>query len=273
MARARRTGTYLRINGTRVYYEDTGGTGPAVVFSHGLLWNTRLYDPQVAALSGRYRCISYDHRGQGRSADEGRGPIDLDTLTRDAAALIDALGAAPVHFVGLSMGGYVGMRLAARMPDLVRSLTLIATDAFGEGAAKRRKYKLLNLLARAGGIRFAAPAVMPIMFGRSFLRDPAHADARTIWRERLLSNSRDIHRAVAGVIHRQAVDGELSEIRAPTLVLRGNEDMAIADERARATADAIEGARFVEVRGGGHTLTIEATAAVNAELERFLDAH
>ena len=62
-------------------------------------------------MKARYRCVTYDHRGQGQSPASPT-PYDMETLAADAAALIGALGAAPVHFVGLSMGGFVGMRLA-----------------------------------------------------------------------------------------------------------------------------------------------------------------
>src|SRR5438105_1818396 len=104
----------MRLNGADIHYEDTG-PGPAgtIVFSHGLLWSSRMFAPQVEALRGRFRCIAYDHRGQGRT-EVTPGGYDMDTLADDAAALIEALGVAPVHFVGLSMGGFVGMRLAAR---------------------------------------------------------------------------------------------------------------------------------------------------------------
>ena len=61
---------FASINGTRLYYEDTGGTGTPVVFSHGLLWSCRMFDAQVRTLSAAgYRCIAYDHRGQGQSEE------------------------------------------------------------------------------------------------------------------------------------------------------------------------------------------------------------
>jgi 3-oxoadipate enol-lactonase len=110
----------IRTNGTDLWYEDTGGSASAILFSHGLLLSTRQFDPQVTALRDRYRCIAYDHRGQGRSALSKLRSIDMETLTADAIALIEALGLAPVHFCGHSMGGFVGMRLAARRPELVR---------------------------------------------------------------------------------------------------------------------------------------------------------
>src|SRR5437899_1734771 len=125
----------MQVDGAELHYEDTGGGGPPVVFSHGLLWSGKMYRFQVEALRGSHRCISFDFRGQGRSpiADSG---YDMDTLARDAAALIEKLRAAPCHFVGLSMGGFIGMRLALRRPELLRSLTLIETAADPGRAAR-----------------------------------------------------------------------------------------------------------------------------------------
>lgn len=85
-------------------------------FSHGLLMSCRMFDDQVAHFQDRYRCIVYDHRGQGQSEVTANG-YDMETVYADAAALITALDAAPCHFVGLSMGGFVGMRLAAAAPN------------------------------------------------------------------------------------------------------------------------------------------------------------
>src|ERR1700739_4596562 len=104
----------LRVNGTELYYEDSGGRGPTILFCHGLLWDSSLFAPQIAALKLRFRCVAYDHRGQGRSADSDLRSIDMDTLFADAVALIEALDLQPAHVCGLSMGGFVAMRLGAR---------------------------------------------------------------------------------------------------------------------------------------------------------------
>src|SRR5688500_5647505 len=120
----------LEVNGTSLYYEDTGPatSGETIVFSHGLLWGTEMFEPQIAALRGRYRCIAWDHRGQGRSAADHRHCIGMELVWQDAVALLDQLGVARVYFVGLSMGGFVAMRVAARRPDLVKKLILIETS-------------------------------------------------------------------------------------------------------------------------------------------------
>src|SRR6478672_240051 len=116
----------IRVNNTELYYEESGSGPETIVFSHGLLMDHTMFAAQQAAFSSSYRVIVYDHRGQGASPDANSG-YDMDTAAEDAAALIRALRAAPCHFAGLSMGGFAGMRLAARRPELIRTLTLMNT--------------------------------------------------------------------------------------------------------------------------------------------------
>ncbi len=94
----------IRINDADMYYEDTGGSGPVVLFSHALLLDSRLFTPQVEALKENYRCISYEHRGQGRSGDARKFAISMDALCADVVELIAKLQLGKVHFCGLSMG-------------------------------------------------------------------------------------------------------------------------------------------------------------------------
>lgn len=260
----------IEVNGTELYYEDSGGSGVPVLFSHGLLFDTRLFDPQVSALRGRWRCVAYDHRGQGRSADDPRRSIDIETVTADAAALIAALRLGPVHFCGLSMGGFVGLRLGARRPDLLRSLVLMETSAEPEPAENVPRYRRLNLVARWLGLRLVAGRVLPILFGRSFLGDPTRAAEVREQRRRLVANRRSIWRAVSGVIEREGVLDELARIRVPTLVMVGEEDVATVPAKAEAIQAGIAGATLVRIPRAGHSSSIENPAAVNAALEAFL---
>ncbi len=264
------TSREVSVNGTRLHVEDSGGAGPAVVFSHGLLLATRLWDAQVEALRSRYRCIAYDHRGQGRSAVPPERSIAMDTCAADAAALVEALGAAPCHFVGLSMGGFVGLRLAARRPELLRSLALLETSADPEPPENVGRYRLLNGVARWLGPWAVARSVMPILFGRTFLSDRARASERARWKAEIAGNRRAIWRAVNGVIEREGVHGELARIRTPTLVLVGEEDVATVPAKAERLAAAVPGARLVRIPGAGHTSPVEQPAAVTAALQGFL---
>lgn len=260
-----------RVNGVELYYEEHGRGAETVVLSHGLLWSTRMYEAQLSELAPHYRVIAWDHRGQGRSTGPRTRSHQIESCYHDAIALLGHVKATPCHFVGLSMGGFVGMRIAARHPELLRSLSLLATAADGEPKAHLPKYRLLTAVVRHLGTRPVASQVLPIMFGAGFLRDPARAGERERWARELRRNSRSIYRAVNGVIERERCSDELANIRCPVLVLHGDEDNAVSRSRALATYEAIDGARFVAVEGAGHTMTVENPAVVNRELRRFID--
>ncbi len=260
---------HFTTNGVSFHYDDTGGPGPAVVFSHGLLMSGGMFGAQVMALRERYRCITYDHRGQGQSSDPGGHSHVMETVYRDAVAVIEGLDARPCHFVGLSMGGFVGLRLAARRPDLLYSLTLMETSAEREPAENMRRYRLLALVAGWLGTRFVADRVMPILFGRTFMTDPARAGERARWRAEIASRPRTIVRAVRGVIERQGVMAEAASIRLPTLVIVGDEDVATPPAKSRRIQSLIPGARLVQIEAAGHSSSIEQPAAVSQVLSDF----
>lgn len=266
----------IDVNGTCLHYEDTGpgSTGATIAFSHGLLWSTEQFAPQVEALRGRYRCISWDHRGQGRSAaDPDREAIGVELVWQDAVALLDALAPGPVHFCGLSMGGFVAMRTAARRPDLVRSLVLLETSADPEPAENLRRYRLLSRAVRLGGTRvtraLVRSQVAPIMLGRSVLADPSRrADVERFIS--IMSARPDVWRAVNGVIDRAGIAVELGRIAVPTLVAVGDEDVATVPATAERIAAAVPGARLVRIPRAGHSSTVEQPAAVTGAIEEFL---
>src|SRR5207253_4640842 len=76
-------GREVKVDGAELHVEDTGGSGPAIAFSHGLLWSTTMWRFQIAAFRDAYRCIAWDHRGQGKSEVTASG-YDMDTLAQDA---------------------------------------------------------------------------------------------------------------------------------------------------------------------------------------------
>jgi pimeloyl-ACP methyl ester carboxylesterase len=261
----------VNLNGIDIHFIDEGEGPQTLVFSHGLLWSHHMFQPQIEALKTQYRCIAWDHRGQGQSAVPPSKIYTIEQNTEDAVRLLEHLNLGPVHFIGLSMGGFVGIRLAARRPDLIRSLTLIATAADPEPEANRPKYRRLSWGVRIFGvIDLLAKQVLPIMFGQTFLQDPDKAEVRARWVGHLKQNSRKIYRAVHGVIEREGVSHELEHIQAPTLVLRGTEDVAIAEHRSRALADGIRDAIFAAIPGAGHSATIEQPELVNAAIRAFL---
>ena len=111
----------------------------------------------------------------------------MDTVAADAAELIRSLVGGPVHFIGLSMGGFVGMRLAARHPELVKSLVLLETSANAEPLENLPQYKLLNGMVRwIGIIPPIASKVMKIMFAKSWLEDLRNRESIRHWKRNWL---------------------------------------------------------------------------------------
>ena len=263
----------IEVNGTRLHVEDTGPapSGQTLLMSHGLLWSTELFRPQIDHLRQRFRVVAWDHRGQGQSDEDPRRTIGMELVTDDARALIGALGLGTVHFLGLSMGGFVGMRLAARWPELLRSLVLMNTSAEPEPRANVPKHVALGTIAETLGLGLVVDRVMPLMFGRTTLTSPARAALRDAWRAKLVGNRRSIVRAVRGVTGREGIEHLLPAIHTPTLVLVGDEDVSTIPEKGRRIHEAIEGSRLVTIPRAGHSSSIEAPGEVNAALDAFYD--
>lgn len=260
----------ITVNGVRLHYEETGAGPETIVFAHGLLWSGWMFGPQVAALKSRYRCITYDHRGQGQSEVAATG-YDMDTLTEDAAALIRALGAAPCHFAGLSMGGFVAMRLGARHPELIRSLMLLETSADAEPPENQRGHRLMAFIARWLSVRLVQNQVMEIMFGPKFLTDWTRTALREECRRRLIANNRvGSNRAIFGVLDRAAVDEEIRKIAAPTLILVGDEDRATPPVKSQRISDRIANSKLVLIADAGHTSSVEEPEAITRAITEFL---
>ncbi len=179
----------INVRGTVIGYTDTGAPdglpdAAAIVFGHGLLFSGWMFRPQIAALRDRYRCVSIDWRGQG-DTPAAPGGFDMDSLTSDAVALIAELGLAPVHWVGLSMGGFVGQRLAARHGELLRSLTLLDTSAEAEEPGRARERRRLALFQLFFGMKPILGKVKPLLFSPAFLADPASDEVIGEWAARL----------------------------------------------------------------------------------------
>ena len=256
-------------NGAELHYLDVG-TGPqAIVFIHGLMLASESYEAQREAFSATHRVITFDLRGQGRS-QKARSGLDLDTLTSDTASLIEQLVGGPCHVVGFSMGSFVAMRLAARHPELVRSLTLIGPSADAEEPENQPRYARLIRFVRWFGPTLVAPRLMKILFGDTYLQSPAVAAERARWLAYLKALPRSLHRAAAASAGRKEITEELAKITAPPLVVSGEEDRPISPARTRAVHQAIAHSQFVSFSRTGHAVMIERAEAFNTRLRQFL---
>lgn len=261
---------HLTANGVKLYYEDSGQGAETIVFSHGLLWSGRMFAEQVRHLKSRYRVITYDHRGQGRSEAAPTG-YDMDALTEDALALMDGLGIERCHFAGLSMGGFVALRLATRHPERIQSLILMETTAQPEPEENVPRYRMLNNIVKLMGPWAVKKPVMKIMFSQAFLQNPARKAERHRWEKELTANKRSITRAVQGVIDREGVPPEaLAAIQCPTLIIVGEQDVATVPAKSEYLHEHIPNSMLVRIPNAGHTSSVEEPEAVNTAIDEFL---
>ncbi|WP_439534719.1 alpha/beta fold hydrolase [Polymorphobacter sp.] len=259
----------ITIRGARLHYEETGAGPETILFIHGLMLPSESWEAQRDRFAQTRRVITYDLRGQGRSKHAKKG-LGLDSLAEDAAALLRLLAPDGAHVVGFSMGAFIALRLGARHPALVRSLTLVGVSADAESWRKMPAYAAMIALVTLAGVRPVAPRMMQILFGRSVLADPARATLVARWRSVVDALPKSIVRAAAASALRRSVQGELAQIGVPVLVIAGEEDRPVPLHHQIAVATAIPGAEIEQVPATGHAVMLEQPEWFNTRLARFL---
>lgn len=261
----------LIANGVRLHYREMGCGPQTVVFSHSYALDSSHFEHQLTHFSERFRCVAFDHRGHGQS-EIAKDGYAMENLYADALGFLNALGAGPVHFVGLSTGGFVGMRIAARHPELLRSLVLMDTSAKGEPAYKRLKYEAMFAVVKRFGFAPLREPILRTFFGDAFLDDPDRLpDVHRMWRVLKANNPEAAIAFGRGIFNRGDVRDEIRTIDVPTRVMVGQHDKATPPDRAREVAEAIPGAKLIVFPESGHVGTIEEPRVVNRELAEFWD--
>ena len=260
----------INCNGVQLYYTDTGKGSETVVFSHSYMADHSHFNPQIDFLKANYRCIAFDHRGHGRSDKPAIG-YDMENLYKDAVSFIEALQCAPCHFVGLSTGGFIGLRIGIRRPDLVKSLVLMDTSADEEPAESLGEYKLMLFVVRWIGYWPVIRRAQPNFFAPKFLNDPARQSEVAEWRQLFTANDRTaVYKFGHGIFSRKSVYDQINKIDKPTLVVVGEQDIPTPVGRAKRIAEKIPGARLEIIPDAGHLCTVEEPDAVNSAIEKFL---
>ncbi len=222
--------------------------GPVVVFAGSLGSDLRMWEPQVVPLLERgFRVVRYDTRGHGASPVPP-GPYDLDDLGADFLALLDDLGVAKAHLVGLSLGGMTGMWLGVHAPDRIASLVLCCTSAklgppdMWADRARTVRAEGTASVAGAGVGRWLTPAYRE-----------RHPDRAAFLRSMISEVPAEGYASCCGAIERMDLLDVLPKIAAPTLVIAGAGDPATSpDEHCRPIADGIPGARLEVVADAAH---------------------
>jgi len=258
----------ISVNGVELFYTEQGKGERAIVFAHGLLMDNSMWDFVTPHFAETCRVICFDFRGQGRSQDPGQG-YAIDTLVEDTAALIKALSDKPVDYVGLSMGGMVGMPLAARYPHLLRSLVLLDTSAQAEPPHNLRKYAAMTWIMRAFGVKPLVSRTLPLMFGKTTVNDPAKRELVKHWRRKLSVLKKTILGPIAGVTQRRDITQELPKITCPTLIITGEEDRTTPVSCAHHMHAYIAHSELQIIPRCGHSSALEEPEQVVAAMKKF----
>lgn len=259
------------VNGIRMDYSLDGKAGlPVLVLIHGYPFNRRFWQAQVAGLKGRFRILTYDLRGMGKS-QLGPAPQPMEAYVDDLLALLDLLQIRRAALAGLSMGGYIALRAVQRDPQRFWALALCDTraDADSDEAKLKRAAGIKNL--RSKGVGAYVRAMLPGLFAASTLeRRPAVA--RRLLKIMQASRADGMANALSAMAGRTDSVAALPKFEQPVLVLVGAQDQLAPPALAKAMAAKLgRRGQFKLIPQAGHVSNLEQPQAFNRHLEAFLE--
>jgi 3-oxoadipate enol-lactonase len=258
--------SYMDTNGARLYYELEGREdAPVLVLSNSLGTTLDMWAPQMPSLLQHFRVLRHDARGHGRS-DVTPGPYTIAQLGADVLALMDQLGIARAHFCGLSMGGMIGMWLGTHHASRLDRLVLCNTAA-KIGSPDTWNPRIAKV--EAEGMASVVDTVLERWFTAGF-RERAPGQVAVV-RDMLLNTAPAGYSANCAAVRDMDQRAEVASITVPTLVIAGTHDGSTPAADGRAVADAIPGARFVEL-DAAHLSNWEQSEQFTQALLGFLTA-
>lgn len=257
-----------------LHYEVTG-SGPALIFAHGLGGNQLSWWQQVAHFAPRYTCVAFAHRGFAPSDPVPGGP-DAADYAGDLAALIGHLKFSDVRLVGQSMGGWSVMEYAIANPQRVKTLVLSSTagtiDRRGADPSGGTKYDAWLKDAEANAKAGVAKGIHPAMGLRAAERFPAlHLLYKSIDEMAVALDKEKVRATLRGIATRKLQD--LKDFRVPMLLIAGGEDVVFPPFLASAIATELPCAEVAMIPDAGHSPYFEQAATFNRLVEAFLSTH
>jgi pimeloyl-ACP methyl ester carboxylesterase len=255
---------HAELNGQRIAFDDTGGSGMPVVLAHAFLMDRSMWSAQVAALAPEFRVVTWDERGFGDTESDGE-PFTFWDSAADCLALLDHLGIETAVIGGMSQGGFVALRVALTAPERVRALVLLDTQAGPEDAEVLPLYEaMLEQWVTKGPDDELAQTIASIIIGH-----PDH-DRQWIatWQSRPHAALEQPGRAL---FDRDTIWDRLPEITCPALVVHGTADVAISIDKAERLAAGLPGCGdVVTIEGASHSATVTHPEIVNPPVLEFL---
>lgn len=259
----------IRANGIDIFYA-TQGTGAPLLLIAGFACDHTIWDKVAPVLAKRYRVITFDCRGMGQTSCGEDDGFTVRQLAEDASALLAAIGVERAHVAGHSLGGMIALELRLAHPERVSSLILISSCARVDERGKaiiESWGKLPGQVDPETGVRLS----LPWIYTSAFYAQPGFIDQIV---KLVLANP---HPPSARAILDQSraisefdVSGKLGEIRTPTLVMVGKEDILLPLKFTQELVRGIQGAELRVLEGTGHGLLIESSDEVAAAVLEFL---
>lgn len=256
---------FARINGVLLHYRLAGHQGaPVVVLANSLGTDARIWDGVISRLAESYRVVSYDKRGHGLS-DIPAGDYSLDDHLDDLFGLADYLGIERFALGGVSIGGLIAQGAALRAPERLTALVIC------NSAAKSGDHPFWTARMNAvleNGTASIADGIMERWFSPQFRSERTEELAG--WRNMFLRCDAKGYAATCATLRDADLRDKISAIALPTLLVAGEQDLAMPAAQVEATAEAISGSRFEIFPGVGHIPSIEAPEKLAGLMLEFL---
>ena len=252
------------INGQNITYDDTGGNGPALIFSHGFLMDRTMFDSQVKHFRENFRCVCWDERGFGDTL--ANGPFSFWDSADDAIALMDHLNIAEAVLLGMSQGGFLSLRAALRYPERVNALVLIDSGVHVDSAETLAGYaQLMDHWMSEEPLGDVGRHVAGLIINEPELSK----EWINIWESR---DRYSLKFPSEALLTRDDITDRIAEIECPVLVVHGEEDQAILIETAEILCGQLPGCReLIRVPGAAHAANMTHSELVNPAIASFLE--
>jgi 3-oxoadipate enol-lactonase len=254
----------VNVNGIELFYTDEG-VGAPVVLIHGLGSSSSDWQLQFPALTPSFRVIAVDLRGHGESSKPA-GPYTMAMFAHDVAKLIEALGIAPCHVVGLSLGAMTALELSATRPDLVKSAVIV--NAGPDFVPRTLKDKAL-VWQRLALVRLVGPGKVARLVADRTLPGEEHAELRGRVVESLGNNQKATYLSAMEAIVGWTIKDRLDQIAARLLVVASELDYSSVESK-QPIVDEVQDASMIIVKGARHLLPVEKPDEFNKILVEFL---
>jgi 3-oxoadipate enol-lactonase len=256
---------FIELDGVGLRYELSGKGDRTLVLVHEMGGSLESWDDVAPRFTESRRVLRYDTRGAGMS-QKVRGQLGIDTMADDITALLDALGiAGKVALAGVAVGGAIALHFAARYPERTSA---VAVGSPATGVAPDHRAAALERVAKieAAGMAFAVADSMLNGYAPELRGDIKRFER---YRARWLGNDPASYATIWRMLAGMDMQSELTRLRPPVLVIGGSLDRVRPPSLAKAVANAIPGARYIEIPTG-HYMAVQTPDLISDCIDEFL---